>query len=177
MFFLLTLPRREAYEWRPKLPFYGFLLILPKWNQLKKVINPSLKRKKNMFLIQFQHMANYSPISSRTHRLNTAPGAFFISTTANPAISASTAFGNVASTSAHANAFTSRRRESMNSSIGATSIRRLLTVNRGCRHKIPMHIRAKVAKNFTFLIVAHGLMCAVLIPLFGLQVNCIESII
>lgn len=65
----------------------------------------------------------------------------------------------------------SRRRESMNSSIGATSIRRLLTVNRGCRHKISLHVRAKVAKNFTLLIVAHGLMCAVLIPLFGLQVN------
>lgn len=64
-----------------------------------------------------------------------------------------------------------RRRESANSSIGATSIRRLLTVNRGCRHNIPMHIRTKVAKNFTFLIVAHGLMSAVLLPLFGLQVN------
>lgn len=32
-------------------------------------------------------------------------------------------------------------------------------------------MRAKVAKNFTLLIVAHGLMCAVLIPLFGLQVR------
>lgn len=116
-------------------------------------------------------MAAYSPISSRNHRVNTAPP-YYISSTANSAISAIPAFsGNAATTSSHTNAIGgSRRRESMNSSIGATSIRRLLTINRGCRHKIPLHIRAKVTKNFTFLILAHGLMCAVLIPLFGLQV-------
>lgn len=64
----------------------------------------------------------------------------------------------------------SRRRESLNSSIGATSIRRLITLNnRNCRHKIPAHVRQKVGKSFTFLAVAHGLKCAVLVPIFGLQ--------
>lgn len=119
-------------------------------------------------------MAAYSPISSRNHRINIAPP-YHISSTANSAISTTTAFnavgGPVVSTF-HGNVSgSSRRRESINSSIGATSIRRLLTVNRGCRHKISLHVRAKVAKNFTLLIVAHGLMCAVLIPLFGLQVR------
>lgn len=64
----------------------------------------------------------------------------------------------------------SRRRESVNSSIGATSIRRLITLNnRNCRHKIPAHVRQKVTKSFTLLAVAHGLVCAVLVPIFGLQ--------
>lgn len=120
-------------------------------------------------------MAAYSPISSRSHRLNTAPS-YQISAVANS--SASTAVAAVsgatstAATTSSTNATGSnRRRESINSSIGATSIRRLLAVNRGCRHKIPVHIRAKVAKNFTFLILAHGLTCAVLLPLFGFQVS------
>lgn len=95
-------------------------------------------------------MLAYSPVSTRGHRTNTAPP-YQIS---------------LAGTGTSA----MRRRESVNSSIGATSIRRLLTVNRGCRHNIPLHIRTKVAKNFTYMIVAHGLMCAVLVPLFGLQV-------
>lgn len=120
-------------------------------------------------------MAAYSPISSGNHRINTAPP-YHIPTTANSSQTTGTTFniisGSVANALTHGNlAGSSRRRESMNSSIGATSVRRLLTVNRGCRHKIPLHVRAKVAKNFTFLIIAHGLMCAVLIPLFGLQVN------
>lgn len=122
-------------------------------------------------------MAAYSPISSRNHRINPAPP-YHISTTANnSSTTTGTTFnivsGAIANTSSmHGNLTgSSRRRESINSSIGATSIRRLLTVNRGCRHKIPLHVRAKVAKNFTFLIIAHGLMCAILIPLFGLQVN------
>lgn len=120
-------------------------------------------------------MAAYSPISSRNHRISTAPP-YHISNTANSSQTTGTTFniisGTVANASTHGNLTgSSRRRESMNSSIGATSIRRLLTVNRGCRHKIPLHVRAKVAKNFTFLIIAHGLMCAILIPLFGLQVN------
>lgn len=123
-------------------------------------------------------MSAYSPISSRNHRIAAAP-LYHISSTVNSAIpsnSVNTTTGAAAGV-AVANTFhgnlsgSSRRRESMNSSIGATSIRRLLTVNRGCRHKISLHVRAKVAKNFTLLIVAHGLMCAVLIPLFGLQVN------
>lgn len=94
-------------------------------------------------------MAAYSPISSRSHRttLTLPPYQIQMAAAAN------------------------RRRESVNSSIGATSIRRLLTVNRGCRHKIPVHIKSKVAKNFTFLVIAHGLTCAVLVPLFGLQVK------
>lgn len=127
-------------------------------------------------------MAAYSPISSRNHRIALAPP-YHISSTANSAIqsnaasttaaaAAAAAGTTVANSTFHGNhSGSSRRRESMNSSIGATSIRRLLTVNRGCRHKISLHVRAKVAKNFTLLIVAHGLMCAVLIPLFGLQVK------
>lgn len=123
-------------------------------------------------------MAAYSPISSRNHRINAAPP-YHISNTAPAAIQS-----NVANTTVAANMFqgnlsgSSRRRESINSSIGAASINRLLAVNRGCRHKISLHVRAKVAKNFTFLIIAHGLMCAVLIPLFGLQVhgcNCVRN--
>lgn len=124
-------------------------------------------------------MAAYSPISSRNHRINTAAPPYHISSTANSAISTTAAY-NVGGTlpntfHGHANlSGSSRRRESINSSIGATSIRRLLTVNRGCRHKISSHVRAKVAKNFTLLIISHGLMMAVLIPLFGLQVRCIS---
>lgn len=126
-------------------------------------------------------MAAYSPISSRNHRI--APP-YYISNTANSVVQSNAVSGTAAAAGAAATAGTaiastfhgnlsgsSRRRESINSSIGATSIRRLLTVNRGCRHKISVNVRAKVAKNFTLLIVAHGLMCAVLIPLFGLQVN------
>lgn len=114
-------------------------------------------------------MAAYSPISSRNHRISTAPP-YHISTTANSALSTAAAInaaGGHLPNMFHGN---SRRRESVNSSIGANSIRRLLTVNRGCRHKISSHVRAKVAKNFTLLIVAHGLMCAILIPFFSLQV-------
>lgn len=115
-------------------------------------------------------MARYSPISSRNHRINTAPPYH----TVNSAISTTAAYnvgGTLPNTFQHGNlSGSSRRRESINSSIGATSIRRLLTVNHGCRHKISSHVRAKVAKNFTLLIIAHGLMMAVLIPLFGLQV-------
>lgn len=111
-------------------------------------------------------MAAYSPISSRNHRINTAPPYHISSgcalTTSGNALTHTPTAGQTS--------LNNRRRESVNSSIGATSIRRLLTVNRGCRHKIPVHIRAKVAKNFTFLILAHGLSAAVLVPLFGLQV-------
>lgn len=118
-------------------------------------------------------MAAYSPISSRNHRINAAPP-YHISSTTNSTIPATASFnvgGNVSNTF-HGNlSGSSKRRESMNSSIGATSVRRLLTVNRGCRHRISLQVRAKVMKNFTLLIIAHGLMCAVLIPLFGLQVN------
>ncbi|EAT36430.1 AAEL011474-PA [Aedes aegypti] len=100
-----------------------------------------------------QFITNYSPASSRSHRLAVAPpltiGYPFQSST----------LGN-------------RRRDSVNSSIGATSVRRLLTVNNrsyGCRHKIPTHVRNKVTKNFILLTIAHGLMCTALIPLIGLQ--------
>lgn len=115
-------------------------------------------------------MSAYSPISSRSHRVNTLPP-YQISATANSTVSTAVAPVTAATISSSGNATAaSRRRESLNSSIGATSIRRLLAVNRGCRHKIPVHIRAKVAKNFTFLILGHGLTCAVLVPLLGLQV-------
>ncbi|XP_029727766.1 uncharacterized protein LOC115254158 [Aedes albopictus] len=100
-----------------------------------------------------QFITNYSPASSRSHRLAVAPpitiGYPFQSST----------LGN-------------RRRDSVNSSIGATSVRRLLTVNNrsyGCRHKIPTHMRHKVTRNFVLLTIAHGLMCTALIPLVGLQ--------
>ncbi|KAJ6634815.1 UNC93-like protein, partial [Pseudolycoriella hygida] len=94
-----------------------------------------------------EHMSAYSPISSRFHRANLTLPPYQIQLAAAAA----------------------RRRESVNSSIGATSIRRLLTINRGCRHKVPVHIRSKVAKNFRFLVIAHGLTCSILVPLFGLQ--------
>lgn len=96
-------------------------------------------------------MAAYSPISSRSHRANLTLPPYQIQLAA-----------------------AARRRESVNSSIGATSIKRLLTINRGCRHKIPVHVRTKVAKNFRFLVIAHGLTCAILVPLFGLQVIFID---
>lgn len=125
-------------------------------------------------------MLGYSPISSRNHRIVAAAAPpYHISSNANSivqsnfasATAAATTTGVTVSNTLHGNlSGSSRRRESMNSSIGATSIRRLLTVNRGCRHRISLHVRAKVAKNFTLLILAHGLMCAVLVPLFGLQV-------
>ncbi|XP_031635699.1 uncharacterized protein LOC116348739 [Contarinia nasturtii] len=117
-------------------------------------------------------MAAYSPISSRNHRINPAPP-YHISSTANSA-NPTTSYngGGILSNVFHGNLTGgSRRRESINSSIGATSIRRLLTVNRGCRHKISSHIRAKVAKNFALLIISHGLMSAVLVPMFGLQAS------
>lgn len=98
-------------------------------------------------------MAAYSPISSRSHRTGIAPVPYHMQTAAAVAAAAN------------------RRRESVNSSIGATSVRRLLTVNRGCRHKIPIHVRAKVLKNFMLLIIAHGMMCAALMPVVGLQVR------
>lgn len=64
----------------------------------------------------------------------------------------------------------SRRRESINSSIGATSIRRLITLNnRNCRHKVPAHVRQRVWRQFTCLSIAHGLMSAVLLPVMALQ--------
>lgn len=119
-------------------------------------------------------MAAYSPISSRSHRINLA------TTSIGPSIavagpSTASALGTSGTVAPpyqiQLAAAACRRRDSINSSIGATSIRRLLTVNRGCRHKVPVHIRSKVAKNFTFLIIAHGLVCAVLVPLFGLQVK------
>lgn len=94
-------------------------------------------------------MAAYSPISSRAHRINVIP-----------------------SYQVQAALAASRRRESINSSIGANSIRRLLTLNnRSCRHKIPPQVKAKIYKNFTFLAIAHGLLCAILIPLIGIQAS------
>lgn len=104
----------------------------------------------------------------------------------------------------HQHSSGSRRRESVNSSIGANSIRHLLSIRRsigynctgsgggtirdhrgiansrssgtgglgaGCRHKFPPHVKAKVARNFAILCAAHALSCAILVPLFGLQVR------
>lgn len=90
-------------------------------------------------------MVTYSPISSQSHRT-----------------------GHL-SNHIHQHLSSNRRRESMNSSIGATSVRRLLAVNRGSRHRIPSHIRSKILKDFTFLSIAHGLCWAILIPIFGMQ--------
>lgn len=108
-------------------------------------------------------MLRYSPISNRNHRVQSTTPPFHIPT-ANPTIASTYAAGYLMRSGS------SRRRDSINSSVGATSLRRLLTINRGCRNKIPLHVRSKVAKNFAFLVLSHGLMCAVLIPLFGLQV-------
>ncbi|XP_017477783.1 PREDICTED: uncharacterized protein LOC108367635 isoform X1 [Rhagoletis zephyria] len=94
-----------------------------------------------------EHLAAYSPISTRSHRINP-----------------------VSSYQVQAALAASRRRESINSSIGAASIRRLITLNnRNCRHKIPPHVRHKVCQSFISLTLAHGLICAVLLPLFALQ--------
>ncbi|XP_049537069.1 uncharacterized protein LOC125951956 [Anopheles darlingi] len=100
-----------------------------------------------------QYLTNYSPASNRSHRISLGP-------TLAPAYQfQSSSLGN-------------RRRDSVNSSIGATSVRKLLTVqNRsyGCRHKVPTHVRSKVTKNFILVTVAHGLMCGALVPLVVLQ--------
>lgn len=96
-----------------------------------------------------EHLTAYSPspISTRSHRINP-----------------------VSSYQVQAALAASRRRESINSSIGATSIRRLITLNnRNCRHKVPAHVRQKVWRQFTCLSVAHGLMSAVLLPVMALQ--------
>lgn len=98
-------------------------------------------------------MMAYSPISSRSHRTGLMP--YQIQTS------------SLGAANRH-------RRESINSSIGATSVRRLITINNrtyGCRHKIPLHVRAKITKNFILLILGHGLVCAALVPLMGLQVS------
>ncbi|XP_052867915.1 uncharacterized protein LOC128273891 [Anopheles cruzii] len=100
-----------------------------------------------------QYLSNYSPASNRSHRISVGPTV----TTAFPFQSSS--LGN-------------RRRDSVNSSIGATSVRKLLTVqNRsyGCRHKVPTHVRSKVTKSFVLVALAHGFMCAALVPLVVLQ--------
>jgi hypothetical protein len=69
--------------------------------------------------------------------------------------------------------YRSHRMGMANSSIGATSVRRLLTVNRtyGCRHKIPVHVRAKITKHFVLLVLAHAITCSALVPFIGLQVS------
>ncbi|KAM8721711.1 hypothetical protein ACLKA7_007562 [Drosophila subpalustris] len=96
-----------------------------------------------------EHLTAYSPspISTRSHRINP-----------------------VSSYQVQAALAASRRRESLNSSIGATSIRRLITLNnRNCRHKVPAHVRQKVWRQFTCLSLAHGLMSGVLLPVMALQ--------
>uniref|UniRef100_A0A182YGA6 Uncharacterized protein n=1 Tax=Anopheles stephensi TaxID=30069 RepID=A0A182YGA6_ANOST len=101
-----------------------------------------------------QYLTNYSPASNRSHRISvgpTFPAAYQFQ---------SSSLGN------------RHRRDSVNSSIGATSVRKLLTVqNRsyGCRHKIPSHVRSKMMKNFILVAVAHGFMCTALVPLIVLQ--------
>ncbi|XP_016982365.1 protein unc-93 homolog A isoform X2 [Drosophila rhopaloa] len=96
-----------------------------------------------------QHLTTYSPspISTRSHRINP-----------------------VSSYQVQAALAASRRRESINSSIGATSIRRLITLNnRNCRHKVPAQVRQKVWRQFSCLSLAHGLMNCVLLPVMALQ--------
>ncbi|XP_052857457.1 UNC93-like protein isoform X1 [Drosophila gunungcola] len=96
-----------------------------------------------------QHLTTYSPspISTRSHRINP-----------------------VSSYQVQAALAASRRRESINSSIGATSIRRLITLNnRNCRHKVPAHVRQRVWRQFSCLSLAHGLMNCVLLPVMALQ--------
>ncbi|XP_030379378.1 UNC93-like protein [Scaptodrosophila lebanonensis] len=94
-----------------------------------------------------EHLSAYSPISTRSHRINP-----------------------VSSYQVQAALAASRRRESINSSIGATSIRRLISLNsRNCRHKVPAHVRQKAWRHFSCLTIAHGLMSAVLLPVLALQ--------
>ncbi|XP_017064214.2 UNC93-like protein isoform X2 [Drosophila eugracilis] len=96
-----------------------------------------------------EHLTTYSPspISTRSHRINP-----------------------VSSYQVQAALAASRRRESINSSIGATSIRRLITLNnRNCRHKVPALVRQKVWRQFSCLSLAHGLMNCVLLPVMALQ--------
>ncbi|XP_016982366.1 protein unc-93 homolog A isoform X3 [Drosophila rhopaloa] len=96
-----------------------------------------------------EHLTTYSPspISTRSHRINP-----------------------VSSYQVQAALAASRRRESINSSIGATSIRRLITLNnRNCRHKVPAQVRQKVWRQFSCLSLAHGLMNCVLLPVMALQ--------
>uniref|UniRef100_A0A182JD23 Uncharacterized protein n=2 Tax=Anopheles atroparvus TaxID=41427 RepID=A0A182JD23_ANOAO len=101
-----------------------------------------------------QYLTNYSPASNRSHRISVGP-------TFGPTYQfQSSTLGN------------RHRRDSVNSSIGATSVRKLLTVqNRsyGCRHKIPSHVRSRVTKNFVLVAIAHGFMCTALVPLVVLQ--------
>ncbi|EAA01103.4 AGAP001337-PA [Anopheles gambiae str. PEST] len=101
-----------------------------------------------------QYLNNYSPASNRSHRISVGP-----------TFPATYQFQSSSLGNRH-------RRDSVNSSIGATSVRKLLTVqNRsyGCRHKIPSHVRSKMTKNFILVAVAHGFMCTALIPLIVLQ--------
>uniref|UniRef100_A0A182RXI5 Uncharacterized protein n=1 Tax=Anopheles funestus TaxID=62324 RepID=A0A182RXI5_ANOFN len=101
-----------------------------------------------------QYLTNYSPASNRSHRISVGP------TFAAAYQFQSSSLGN------------RHRRDSVNSSIGATSVRKLLTVqNRsyGCRHKIPSHVRSKMMKNFILIAIAHGFMCTALVPLIVLQ--------
>ncbi|XP_058119193.1 uncharacterized protein LOC131288148 [Anopheles ziemanni] len=101
-----------------------------------------------------QYLTNYSPASNRSHRISVGP------TFAPTYQFQSSSLGN------------RHRRDSVNSSIGATSVRKLLTVqNRsyGCRHKIPSHVRSRVTKNFVLVAIAHGFMCTALVPLVVLQ--------
>ncbi|XP_017045961.1 UNC93-like protein isoform X2 [Drosophila ficusphila] len=96
-----------------------------------------------------EHLTTYSPspISTRSHRINP-----------------------VSSYQVQAALAASRRRESINSSIGATSIRRLITLNnRNCRHKVSAQVRQKVWRQFSCLSLAHGLMNCVLLPVMALQ--------
>ncbi|KAH8324968.1 hypothetical protein KR074_000566 [Drosophila pseudoananassae] len=100
-------------------------------------------------MMEVSHLTTYSPspISTRSHRINP-----------------------VSSYQVQAALAASRRRESINSSIGATSIRRLITLNnRNCRHKVPAHVRQKAWRQFTCLSLAHGLMNCVLLPVMALQ--------
>ncbi|XP_050071868.1 uncharacterized protein LOC126559738 [Anopheles maculipalpis] len=101
-----------------------------------------------------QYLTNYSPASNRSHRISVGP-----------TFTAAYQFQSSSLGNRH-------RRDSVNSSIGATSVRKLLTVqNRsyGCRHKIPSHVRSKMMKNFILVAVAHGFMCTALVPLIVLQ--------
>ncbi|ALC49530.1 CG3078 [Drosophila busckii] len=95
-----------------------------------------------------EHMGNYtpSPVSTRSYRINP-----------------------VSSVQVQAALSNSRRRDSINSSIGANSVNRLITLNRTCHNRVPGHIRRLVSHRFTCMCIAHSLMCAVLLPIMALQ--------
>ncbi|XP_069671527.1 protein unc-93 homolog A isoform X1 [Periplaneta americana] len=92
-----------------------------------------------------EQMASYSPISSRSTR--------------------STA-------TAHSTALPARRRDSLSSSGGASSVRRLIAVVRSTPSRLgPVYSRRVLLRNFAALCLGHATVSAALLPLLALQAS------